>query len=295
MNHAVLIGAYGFLGYGLCKVLLEKGIEVEAITVGFEEGECFTEEKQMEIGRNANFTVSSLTDRPAIREDLTPIIIPFYDFFLKGVEASIFNDKSPNILTSRLPAATFSVTVLLPVQLAYSETTAFDDHYLPFRKYLKDSGISLQEIYLPCLFGPWQTKDYLFQQIMYPDKRKGSLPVLNPREPTADAIYIEDAAIAILNLLDKRKGKHLIRSGNSNMWKECIKWLCDSRRVQSGGALKVERNGEIIDLEKFAEAGGELEKKWPEEINEVCIENPTPFEKGLKNQRQYYERWLKTI
>ncbi|WP_121609596.1 hypothetical protein [Mesobacillus foraminis] len=295
MNEAIIMGAYGFLGYSLCKHLLEKGIPIKAITFEFEEEDLFAEEKQMEIGRNANFTASSMNNWPALgnaQEGPATIIIPFYDFFLKGTEENLLKE-TPKLLFNQTPAEEIFVAILLPEQLVYCEDSTLSPKYIQFSKDLQDSGIPYQEIFLPCLFGPWQPEECLFQQILFPKKQDGSLPVINKRESTTDAIYIDDAVLTVLDLIGRNRGKHLVRSGKSNQWKECIQWF--SENTVPSGCLKGRLDEAIVNLKDLPESPLIPGKRQLGEAETVYIDKLTHYIAGIEKQRHWYERWLETL
>ncbi len=86
MDKAVIFDVYNFVSFHLCKALLDKGIEVEGIcVVNRLNNDGFSDEKRLEIGRNANFKESFFKDwsnQLERAETKMTIICSVYDIYM---------------------------------------------------------------------------------------------------------------------------------------------------------------------------------------------------------------------
>lgn len=282
MDRVILFGPFEFLGFGLCQTLLDKGIEVNAISISDEDDDPFTEEKRMEIGRNANFVERSLDEK--LDDDIietTPLIIPFYDFYMRKTEKDLMSRPIEAFL-QRLQPSQVSVTILLPKQFEYENPPGeIEDD---FRGFLKQKGFTFHELYLPTIYGPWQPKEYFFQQLLFPDRTE--TPTLSSRETVCDAIFIEDAVSAMVQLITEKDGKYLIKSEEQNNWFTCLENLFEMKAMEEREFIyeQIDRNSSHI----------EKNEKMRENIKKVIIKKTTEPSKGLELQQRQYECWLKS-
>ena len=289
MDQYIIMGAFGFLGYGICKRILEKGMQVYAISLENEDVDSFTDEKRMEIGRNANLYEISLEQwlkEEKCNQGITPIIIPIYDLFMEETDMLVLKNEFFLNRLRQLPPKHYPITLLLSEQQAF-ERGSNDEVVIQFKHFLDKNLFTYQEIYLPTLFGPWQPNEYLFQQLMFPQKHEGDLLPLNLRESQRDAVYIDDAANVVLQLLEKGEGKHLIRSGVTNNWLVGLKLLATDRPVC--GSVQSEEHQQFICSQKSG-----LEPLNDEKFQRVLLEKPMDIRTGLSKQREQYERWLRS-
>jgi nucleoside-diphosphate-sugar epimerase len=285
MNRAIIIGAFGFLGYSICQAMLDEGIEVEAISVG-EEPDFFIEEKRMEIGRNANFLEDEIRQHHEEKlESLIPVIIPFCDFYILEKENLLFENHFIKEELFSLSPEKYSILLLLPEQLEYEGSPELEP-LVKFKKNLGKKGFLLKEVLVPTLFGPWQPDGCFFQQILSLDENAVKVPALNPRESTSDAIYIADAAIVIRGLLDEdQAGKYVIRSGVTNSWYNCLKNIYENRL----NAKEQERKW-INDFKNMMKSRLSLDQtqKLSKDYHRVYVKKPTEIFEGLEQQWKQY-------
>lgn len=293
MDRAIIMGAFGFLGYSVCRAMLDEGIEVNAIPVG-EEPDYLIEEKRMEIGRNANFyeNEARILNKGKVEESI-PVIIPFSDFYLMDMEERLFeNDFLQEKLLS-LPPKQYPIILLIPEQLAYDGTSDFEP-LVKLRQNLSKKGFLLKEVLVPTLYGPWQPEGCFFQQILSLGEEAVTIPSLNPRESTSDAIYVDDAASVVRDLLEEpQAGKYVIRSGETNGWCKCLKSIYDNF-VKSKELSEEERRWEN-DLRNMMKSRTSLdpEQKLSEHYHRVYIKEPLDTLLGIERQRNQYLRILK--
>lgn len=295
MDRAIIIGTFGFLGYSVCRAMLDEGIEVAAIPVDGEH-DFSIEEKRMEIGRNANFFEDEVRLRKEEKvEGIIPVIIPYYDFYLIEKEQLLFeNDFLLGELLS-LPPENYLVTLLLPEQIEYEDLVEMEP-LDKLREDLSKNGFMLKEVLVPTLFGPWQPKGCFFQQIFSLGEEKVKVPpTLHPRESTSDAIYVADAASLVRGLLEEAKvGKYVIRSGETNSWYKCLNCIYDSL-IKSKEIGEGETNWLKDDLKNMIQSKSSLDQvqKLSAGYKRVYVKEPTAPLEGLDQQRKHYLRILR--
>ena len=93
MEKAVMVGVFDFVSFHVCKALLDKGIEVRGVQIESEENQDFLlEEKRLEIGRNANFSVTRMDDLTIPNQKET-IVLSVYDLYMLYKEEILLNDE----------------------------------------------------------------------------------------------------------------------------------------------------------------------------------------------------------
>ncbi|AIE59335.1 hypothetical protein [Bacillus methanolicus] len=279
MDKAVIIGTYEFLGFSLCKSLLEKGYQVNGIHLDLEEEDFFLEEKRMEVGRNANFNELSLEDwkQQNFREsDSVLIIISVYDYFVKNKIRALLKDKQfwntsyPRFIKSK-------ILMLLPIQLLVKNNEEIrEEHELDvlhdlFEKFTDHP--SLTSVYIPTLFGPCQPQQFIFQQTFLHRLGNNVKPVLKNHEWIFDAIYIEDSVNKIFDIFEKKSIKSCyLKNTVNDSWLKCAKSLA----IETNEVRGTEKEDLFIDSKvpaESVEASGELLD-------------------GLKKQKDHLERIL---
>ncbi|WP_174730876.1 hypothetical protein [Mesobacillus harenae] len=271
MNKAIIVGVYGFLGYSLCSVLLEKGVSVEGISLLGEEEEHIIEEKRLQIGRNANFTEVAFQDWPeAVPADLedTHLIIPVYDIYSSRLEQSLFKDQFIAGKLKHLKGKqSLQVTLIHPIQLAVKpEHCLIKEEIDAFKKELKNSA-SFQEFYIPTLFGPWQPKSFYFHQQMLGGEGNGK--VLDEREWVYDALFIEDVTLEVIRKIGSKDQSGYIFESGENQWANCVVWL------------EAPKGSQIRPFRKLVLPRDDLKIKQPEIL--------TSFKEGLQRQKKQFE------
>jgi hypothetical protein len=294
MERAIMVGAFGFLGYSVCRAMLDKGIEVNVISID-DESDFFIEEKRMEIGRNANLLEDEAWERTAARvEAPIPVIIPFYDYYMVEKEEVLFENQFIQEELFSLPPENYPITLLLPEQLEYEGSSAIKP-LVKLKEKLSNKGFLLKEVLVPTLYGPWQPEECFFQQILSFSEDAVDVPTLNPRESTIDAIYVSDAASVVLGLLEEAQGgKYLIRSGETNGWYKCLKSIYDSLLV-SKKIDEEARKWINDDLKNRMKSKSSLEQmqKLGGDYRRVYVKAPLDTLEGLEHQWKQYLRVLR--
>lgn len=211
MDKVIIVGTYEFIGFQLCLSLLEQGREVIGIHLNTTSQDPFLEEKRFEIGRNSNFTEQDETYFDSFDSLSNPMIlfIDYYSYYFKREEEKLTSFINENFLKN--DAIHFVLT--LPMQLLCEKVLI----ELPlFQKSDKEYTPSI--FYLPTIYGPWQPMKYVFQQAI--NNPNGPI-ILDDREWTEDALYIDDVMGIILKKLEgEQKKVCLLKSKIEDHWKK---------------------------------------------------------------------------
>lgn len=293
MDRAIIIGAFGFLGFSVCQAMLDEGIEVNAISVS-DEPDLLTEEKRMEIGRNANFFEDEkwIINGENEREKI-PIIIPICDYYIQEKESLLFENPFLKEELVTLSPEYYSVTLLLPEQLI-REDASNQQQLVRFQNRLNEKGFSLTEVLVPTLFGPWQPEVCYFQQMISLEGKRMETPTLNPRESLKDAVYITDAASVVMGLLDEAQpGKYMILSGKEDSWFTCLDVIYNSFFISKD--IPDKGLGWLSDIQTMIKSSETLEepRMVGDDYNRIYVQEPMDLLSGLEEQRKEYFRLLK--
>jgi nucleoside-diphosphate-sugar epimerase len=224
MDKIIIVGTYEFIGYQLCLSLLEQGREVIGIHLNTHSQDLFLEEKRFGIGRNSNFIERDETffDSSDPLSDPMILFIDYYSFYFKREEKKLSSIINTNFL--KMDSIHFVFT--LPVQLIHEtgliERTLFQE---------SDEKVATTIFFLPTIYGPWQPMKYVFQQALC--NPNGSI-ILDEREWTEDALYINDVMEIILQELEgKRKKVYLFKSKVEEHWKKVLRILLGKSELES--------------------------------------------------------------
>ncbi|WP_042356491.1 hypothetical protein [Bacillus rubiinfantis] len=222
MDKAIIVGIYNFIGLQLCHTLLHKGIEVNGIHIKINASQ-FIEDKKMEIGRNANFVEHSLEQLNFTADTKEEVIIlDIYSLFIHREEdqlsEEVFTSQMVDLLQKNREA---QLVIIEPIQMLMESIPPIE----AFLEQIHEMVKSTQFIYLPTVFGPWQPAEFLFHQAILSSTQKIDLAP-SEREWTEDAIYIEDAAETIFEVIELAKpGHYLLESGKEGYWTQCAALL----------------------------------------------------------------------
>ena len=230
MDKAIIVGTYEFIGFHLCLSLLEQGIEVIGIHLQTKGEDIFLEEKRLEIGRNDNFKEKDETYLVSLEQvsDDVVIFIDYYSYYFKKEESQLFSAFKTALLTSQLPR----FVLLVPIQLCEEKTLK---EQFPFGITEKRDD-SVTTFYLPTVYGPWQPAKYAFQQFLIDPNKP---VIVDDREWTADALYIDDTVDTILHHLESKEEKaYLLRSEINDHWEKVAAMLWGKSLVKPHGEKK---------------------------------------------------------
>lgn len=269
MERAAILGVYDFIGYSLCQYMLDNGVEIEGVHIANRHDDYFTEEKRLEIGRNANFSEITFNEwKTTGTNDL--MILSLYDHFNKagtqGQFTKVLMKKLENVDRSSQ-----TLILILPAYLA-KKHEKLTDSVLDLLRFIEKMNLSVIEIYLPTIYGPWQPEEYFFQQTINYLEGESSLPVIAEWEWTHDALYIDDAVKTIMNLAESgMEGKFFLASGKNNLWRSCADELL-GKQLES----ILRKPGGTPEIKDF--------------IKEWVLSNNEKINIGLTKQKEQYFR-----
>ncbi|XXM73898.1 hypothetical protein ACQ0QQ_08435 [Lysinibacillus sphaericus] len=202
MNHAVVFAAQQYLGFELCRALLERGWTVTAV-----DDEAETTDKWLEIGRNANIQYVPATEWDRELPVECRLFLPYYD----QIGGRSLQCLSPSVIGSiksgkdGLP----EIVRIFPAQTERSNVGRSSDE-------------ASATFYLPTLYGGHQPIHFLFAQILEGKREKESRYEDDP----SGAIYVKDAAVSILKH-SGRQGTFSLKSLSENSWKEALSYITE--------------------------------------------------------------------
>jgi hypothetical protein len=266
MDKATIFGAFEFVGFYFCKEFLERGYEVTGI-LGDQSAENYTEEKRLEIGRNANFTEKRIEGLENEDTSNSLIILSLYDLFMGSTE-KLLNSQALNKWLFQNRDNHVQIVCLLPIQLLNQSLQSESVNDLrTFLENIEGKGKTLQFYYLPSIFGPWQPSAFVFQKSMLNLFRENE-EQNQLREWRMDAIFVEDAVKTMIEKIESDcSGQFLLESGLTNQWEECANFL-------------------NIDL-KFRQLTEQWQLTLEDHIVRLPVRNRTPIFDSLTRQREH--------
>ncbi|PKR86752.1 hypothetical protein [Heyndrickxia camelliae] len=222
MENAIVCGAMHFVGFELCKQLLNRGCSVVAIDHGGNTDKYHVE-KWLEIGRNANLLRLPIEE---IRDEIDSSVvcfIPYIDFLsLPDKFNGLFNDVESLLQMENIT----EYHIIFPSKYHFSFS---DTNRRNFNAVFPITNMNKKvvEYYVPTLYGPWQPNTYLFQQLIEGKCQDDYL------DDTMDAIFIEDAVKEIVDNTQQTEHRQriLIRNMQPDMWRKCVLYLKEDFKV----------------------------------------------------------------
>jgi hypothetical protein len=266
LDKVCIYGVYEFVGFHLCKRLLEKGFCVEGIHFEQQSDE-FLEEKRLEIGRNANFEETVFANGET-KSESEMIILSLYDLFMTYKES--YEELFPQIVQSinERSNTKSQLIYILPIQLLTNlEDIEGMKEVQNFIDQVKNSDQCIQYFYLPTIFGPWQSGTFLFQRELL-NQFNHLNEKIEIREWLLDAIYIEDLLTPIMKKIESGEtGSFLVESGIPKSWELCA---------------------EILKLDENIKKGFDHVKlKTDVKMKKLQLTEVTPYEKSLSDQKKH--------
>lgn len=224
MERATILGIYDFIGYSLCRHMLDLGVEIDGIHQSGNIDDYLTEEKRLEIGRNANFTEFCVEDWEAERAEGFLFVTLFESLQTRKGTNDLLEallSKLENRHLKKLPTA-----VILPAFFA-EENMNFRESETKINRYINNRESTLLTIYLPTIYGPWQPEECLFQQAIAHSSNNGrKIPDISKWEWTHDCLYIDDAVKTIKEMAESgQQGQYILASGEQDKWLHCAREL----------------------------------------------------------------------
>jgi hypothetical protein len=226
MDRAVILGTFEFIGFSLCKHLLEQGCEIDGVHFGKEADGAITNEKRLTIGRNANFyelNYSAWISSAELQKSDT-IFIDVYDLYIRnGIAALREKELIEGFLMKNLAlfqSLQVKIALLLPIQWL-KDMSRTHSRLEDAIKVLKENHIFVSSFYLPVIYGPWQPKEFSFCQSIAKEK-----VIISDREWIHDAIYIDDLILFLSSCADRNLDEsYLLKSNITGHWQKCADYL----------------------------------------------------------------------
>ncbi|PLT33862.1 hypothetical protein [Bacillus sp. V5-8f] len=226
MELSIVIGAYQFIGFHLCKYLLEQGHEVlGADWTDDSRTDHPIEEKQLEIGRNANFNFTSLQELKNVNtQGNVTLYICLYDYIKKGTDKTIEIKKALDALMPKMHPAP-RIIVLYPLGYTGDE-----------RKMFETLNGQDKIIYLPTIYGPWQPETMVFERGIH--SNGAALATAEWKsEYMLDAIYITDFLDYFGDILEHSENSIMVKSTDFDQWKLCARAVFNRDPVDENSSV----------------------------------------------------------
>ena len=269
MERATILGIYDFIGYSLCRYMLDLGVEIDGIHPEDSIENYFTEEKRLQIGRNANFTEIGLQEWEVEGAEGFLFVTLFESLQIRNGNEELMEallNKLESRHLKKLPTA-----VILPAYFA-QDNVELSESDAKMSRFISSRQSTLLTIYLPTIYGPWQPEEYFFQQALFHTSIDGrKIPDIGQWEWTDDCLYIDDAVKTIKDMVDSgRQGQYIVSSGEQDRWLQCAEEL-----IGKDNALL--RNKVVPPVIK-----GSIQVRTVEQNEQIS--------KGLKRQKEQFTR-----
>jgi hypothetical protein len=200
VNHAIVLAAQQYLGFELCRALLERGWTVTAVD---DDGEM--KDKWMEIGRNSNIQYVPVHEWNKELPVECRLFLPYYDNF---------NMNKP-VCFSAIEQCLDQEGEFPEIVQIYSNNTV--------RNQIISAGESeAATFYLPTLYGAHQPDHFLFSQLLQGKKEEE----LQYSDDPSGAIYVKDAANCIIKH-SGNGGTYSLKSLSQNSWREALSYITE--------------------------------------------------------------------
>ncbi|PLT30390.1 hypothetical protein [Peribacillus deserti] len=249
MQKHIIVGNFQFVGFHLCKKLLEQGNEVIGIDLRNEGNPSF-EDKYLEIGRNANFSFLTLEEWDAAwNEDEDVVVyISYYDMYKTAASRSEHTIALLNSINKKSEGTAKDTILLGPIERKEEMDI------------LQLQNESCKTILLPTVYGAWQPEDMAFQAGI-----QGNAANLNDiirNEYCRDAIYIDDLLEELPSILTLELKEIILASSGEDQWAQCAKEVLTAEQLEFSQKQGTEHNLEVevenshkVPLKTSPEAG----------------------------------------
>lgn len=269
MESATILGIYDFIGYSLCRYLLDQGVEINGIHTEANNGDYFTEEKRLEIGRNANFLEISLQEWETGQAEGILFVTLF-----ESLQRNQHSEGLLEVLVSEIENRNLKKLRTVFIMPAYfaQEKVELREQEAKVESLICSGEPDFLVFYLPTIYGPWQPEECFFQQAMsHSSDGNNKIPDIGPREWTHDSLYIDDAVKIIKEMADSgHKGQYILSSGEQDRWFQCAEELLGS------GAFVLRNKLEAPAMKKS--------------IKVRTVRRNEHISKGLSRQKQQFDR-----
>lgn len=270
MDKAIILGMYNFVSFHLCKTLLNKGVEVVGVQIDELDKSPFLEEKQLEVGRNANFSERSLAEWEKRREEDTSqitLILSMYDLYMENKETILQNEQITRPIIQFIEENNSDIVFILPIQMLRSKQEKTIEAFI---EKVKGCRKNIKMFYLPAVYGQWQPPSFLFQQAILATFFKTDI-IKDEREWTGDVLFVDDAIETIIETIET--GNHrdfMLESGRKNYWAECAAYL------ELNEKIALDNRDQSLQVDK--------------QIGRVSVKKVTPFADSINAQIEHVQR-----
>ncbi|MFD9624716.1 Rossmann-fold NAD(P)-binding domain-containing protein [Peribacillus muralis] len=276
MQTYIVIGTYQFIGFYVTQYFLNQGEDVIGIDWADKESNPdVLEEKELEIGRSANYLSFPLNKLKLL--DIThqdTVFICCYDIYNGKMEKTdivlseivSFIEKCKRNGLSETP----NFVLFMPVEKAESM----------FQSIISSiEGVnSAKTIYLPTVYGPWQSEGMSYEAGI---NKQGlsDIEAAIANEYRGDALFITDFVNNLEGILASSSDRIIQLSSNiEDHWNKCAKYVFDeglastfsqsTPKINKGTIVEVQCNTdpqEGVTLQKKHNKRLNLLKKWRKE------------------------------
>jgi UDP-glucose 4-epimerase len=238
MKKVIVTGAAGFLGFHLCKRLLDEGIEVIGIDkFDRNQSNSIQDERLNFFGRNALF---QFINEPIEHADLeqykeeVDVLYHLADEQLKEVVEIYKTTKTRFILTSSTDVYGTATGIIDEESAANPESTLGREK-LAEENWIEENVKQRSTILrIPLVIGPFQSPDTRIYQ-MLKSKLEGNETLNVEKEDCTDIVYVDDAVEALF-----LAGKHDNGCGIVNIvndppvqWEDVLAWFQSQKKPKS--------------------------------------------------------------
>lgn len=230
MGTYIVVGAYQFVGFHVTQYLLGQGEEVIGIDwEGSKTHQHIIEEKELEIGRNANFTYFPINKLRLldVSEQFT-IVLSFYDS--KKGEADLTDLDIDHIISflekckKNDHVKSLKIMILLPID---GDTNEFQSVLSACE------GIeAVKMVFLPTIYGPWQPESMSFEAGTS-HLEESEIQAIIDSEFREDALFITDFINSFERILSSTDRNIHLCSSIENHWKKCAKHVFTEEILES--------------------------------------------------------------
>ncbi|MBD8067548.1 NAD(P)-dependent oxidoreductase [Bacillus sp. PS06] len=263
MKKAVVIGALGFVGYGLCCRLLDEGVFVYAVDL-YPKENSQKEEKMLRIGRNSNFQFIDIQEEDRYNHISTETDVSFISLLEMNDTAKEGQEELGNVIQF--------------CERSGSKLVILTSHQIKNNKlidYINDCSFHSYLINLPMIYGPWQPNEACFQRAIMAEMNNKEFTIC-AKDFARNLLYIDDAVEGIIQLTKESEPPVMANLTNSEEghWTKGLKLILQDKFER----LEMNQEDEHFEQENTL-------------FTEVKIKGKISLEEGIKKQYEH-AKWL---
>lgn len=290
MKKVLVTGVLGFIGFSLCRELLNKGYEVIGVDEIVGSSTRIMEEKLNWIGRNSRFQfINSKVEKVQFNQYADSIDVVYH--FADMSHSVTKKEKECSIIVSSMELTKRVLSFCNKnIRFIYLSSSSINTEEIEtnsdcslhqyrkikvanetlIRQMSRQNGFPFIIFRLPAIYGPWQRTDMTYHCLMLSKMIKKKVKIIKDFE-TEDVLYIDDIVnpLIVAGRIPLSNTTIRLSSGKSGEW-------------YKGKKLIIEESSK--DEEQFvSEQQG---------IDELQFRATTPLEKGLREQKEHLKRYL---